>query len=884
MQIMNRLTLIHLKQNKKRTLVTMLGIIISVAMITAVGAGYTSALNYLQEYTVQYAGRWHVAYKGKLSEEPKYPQNVKLKMLEKEMGYADFSKSINEDKPYVFLYAYETTTFKEMPLTLKEGRFPSKDSEIVLSQHMMDNGGADYQIGDKLTLNMGKRYGKDEAGNEQVLQQDTPYQSGSEEGQTKENFRLSGESKTYTVVGIVERPGLEPYSAPGYSAFTYLDKTKLNPEDEIIHRIYFKPVKFKQIEHYEKDSSFVLNKDLLRNCGFSGNDSVSQVFVIMGTILMGIIMMGTVCLIYNAFAISATDRSKEFGMLASVGATRKQKRNAVLMEATVMSAICIPIGILSGLTGIGITFRALGKYFRWAIETNIPMTLSITWSMIGIVLVLALLTIFISAWIPAKRASSMSAIEAVTMRKDYSYSAASLKTPKAVRKIFGFEGELALKNLKRNKKQYRAMTFSLMMTFVLFTTLSTYTNLVTKTYDTVRELSDYNISITMFDQNEKDKQVYEALKNVKGVEKSNFVQRAYFPIYMNRKEFLELASDEILNLLEDEDMAARFGLDIKDEKFRLDTILYVLEEKEMENYAKEVGLTKAQYENMAADDVIVVNHKKTVRDGYYATYKMLNVSENSKLQLDVTSYDVEDSVMKWKPKVVKATEVYPMGTKESESASIALSLVMSRKGLEQFIDKYNQHFNTNTSFTDVVNSFFYFDIHEEDALEIQEDMEQILNKKLPTDSYSLYNAAESKGRNRAMNVIVQVFADGFIVLISLICIANLCNTIATSFELRRREFAMLKSVGMEKKKFNRMICYESMFYGLKALLYGIPISLFVIMLIFKGLSILVYTAFQVPLLVYSVAILGIIIIISIGMFYASRKITKENIMDGLRMQ
>lgn len=880
MKIMYRLTMIHLRQNKKRTLITMFGIIVSVAMITAVGAGYTSVLNFMQEYTIQDTGRWHLEYTGKFKDTLAHDENKKLDMLTKDLGYAAFPQSSNEYKPYIFVSAYDEKAFENLALYLEEGRFAENDSEIVLSKHMMDNGGAPYEVGDKITLAMGNRYVYDENGNNvATLTQENPYQNG-EDGSEQETFVENGETKTYTIVGIVSRPNLEVYSAPGYSVFTFLDTEKLQ-EDTLVHEfIYFNHVNSEQIDAYEGKEGYTTNYSLLRYYGITRSDSIRGLFVVLGTFLMAIIMVGTVSLIYNAFSISSTDRSKQFGMLASVGATRKQKRNSVLFEAAIMSVICIPLGILSGLFGIGVTFRALSKLFMRAVDVTIPLTLNITGNMVLVIVLAALFTIFISAWIPAKRASRMSAIDAVMNRKDYFFTAKSLKTRKITRNLFGFPGELALKNLKRNKRQYRSLTFSLMITFVLFTTLTTYMNLISKDYDVAMDTSNYDVEIYLRNKeilsDEQVHKLYDAMKEIDGIDEANFVTESYTDLAMDRAMVLDRATKDFMKLLQQKETKEAYGIDVDAVDFLLYGNIYGLDEESFETYISQLGLKKDELTQLEEEPIILVNQKEAVMNGYYASFEMFDMKSGDMLHLTSDEY-------KWSSKIAAVTDQYPMGI--GSRNNYYFTLITTEKNVMALAADYTKSLGDEFMAKDMVGDIFYFTIQNANALEVQEEIEALIQDAgVEDNSYSLYNLKESNARTQSMVTIFQVLADGFVVLISLICIANMCNTISTSFELRRREFAMLKSVGMDPKKFVKMIRYESLFYGLKALLYGIPLSLAIIALLYEQMGVVFYHTFQVPVLVYLIAISGMVIIIAIGMFYSSRKIAKENIMDGLRMQ
>src|SRR5690606_10296491 len=140
----------------------------------------------------------------------------------------------------------------------------------------------------------------------------------------------------------------------------------------------------------------------------------------------------------------------------------------VFFEGAVIGAISIPIGILAGLGGIGTTFAFINKYLQGALGGSERLELVATPSSLFIACGVSILTIFISTYIPAIKASKISAIDAIRQTHDIKLSGKTVKTSKLVRKIFGIEAEIGLKNLKRNKKRYLATVFSLVISIVLF--------------------------------------------------------------------------------------------------------------------------------------------------------------------------------------------------------------------------------------------------------------------------------------------------------------------------------------------------------------------------------------------------------------------------------
>ncbi|HBM80497.1 MAG TPA: cell division protein FtsX, partial [Clostridiaceae bacterium] len=350
-------------------------------------------------------------------------------MLSRNIGYARLNGSKNDQKPYLFIEQYDMKNNIKFPTTLVAGRMPQNDGELVLSQHIQTNGGVTYHIGDKLKLNIGKRIGSD--GKE--LLQDTSLQSGNtkdEKGEVTYEEKLVPEStKIYTVVGIIKRPNFEPRWAPGYTAVTYLDESALKPDDNVNVTI----LAGKLTHHFfddvnslagsvGKDANEVeFNDELLRYYGAVKDDNTQTIIYGFVLIMIVIIMIASISLIYNAFAISVSERTRQLGMLASVGATKGQKRQNVYFEALLIGLVGIPAGIAAGIAGIGITIfalRPLMESFTSFSSYGLQLELVVSPLSIAVAVVFAALTIFISAWIPARRASRIMPIDAIRQTKE----------------------------------------------------------------------------------------------------------------------------------------------------------------------------------------------------------------------------------------------------------------------------------------------------------------------------------------------------------------------------------------------------------------------------------------------------------------------------------
>ena len=231
MKMLKKLTYKNLALNKKRTIVTIIGIILAVALITAVSSVYMSGISSLILFAKNEKGDYHLSL-----EELKKEDVSSLELnrvidsiyLTSEIGYAKID-SKNTDKPYARVVAFDNNALKNLGLTLTEGRMPTKDNEILITTHLKSNGRLNYAVGDEITLNIGKRVSLDNT----PLNINNTYQSAEEK-------IIDTISKTYTIVGRVERPSstIEPYFAASYTMITYLDNLE---NKNIIGYIKLKP-------------------------------------------------------------------------------------------------------------------------------------------------------------------------------------------------------------------------------------------------------------------------------------------------------------------------------------------------------------------------------------------------------------------------------------------------------------------------------------------------------------------------------------------------------------------------------------------------------------------------------------------------------------------
>lgn len=603
------------------------------------------------------------------------------------------------------------------------------------------------------------------------------------------------------------------------------------------------------------------NTYVLAYKGVNSTSGFNEMLYSVCGILISVIMIGSILVIYNSFAISVSERKKQFGMLSSIGATKKQIKKSVIYEGAILGSIGIPIGIISGILGIGITLNIVNNLLKpMFLEsmTNISLHLIVSWQAIVIAAVLIAITIYLSVVIPAKRASKISPIEAIRGNNEIKMKAKKLKTPKIFRKLFGIEGEMALKNLKRSRKKYRTTVISLMISIILFISVSGFVGYMYGGFDSMYRSVDYDYLMRVYGEDKDDNQIKELKKeieNSKNIDKLSVIDSTYG---INKLEKQNLSS--IMQKAINEKKGVKELFFEEDNNYQITVRAITLNDKQMQDYLKKVGVS-----SLKSGEVILINYVDMIInahiEGELTTYKS---QDDFTIELSNYEEDKKDiQPIKKAYKLAKVTDKMPFGVENVGGPE--LIIVMSKEEF-QSLQQYN---STTVVFT------------AKNKTDLESELKQIENKYTNL-SMSVQDIKEQVQQQRNLKLIINIFLYGFIALISAIGIANIFNTISTNIILRKREFAMLKSIGMTEKGFKKMLDLECFFYGTKALLFGLPIGILICYFINRGFGNLVEFAFNLPWSSIIISIVSVYLVVFITMLYSSSKIKKENIIDVLR--
>lgn len=819
MNILNELTVKSLKKNKRRTVLTIFGILLSVALITAITTFVSSMQGSLVDFAKKNSGNYHILVENVPKDKQKYllhNEKAEKKIVIQTIGNAkplslQYEEGVNEENATkIKVRAVKKENFSDLGMILQSGKFPQSENEIVIPEHFRGDYTTKIRVGDKLKLN------------------------------------IDGKEKEYTVSGISGMSAVEFHSEEGMlgcSLFTISDDEKISENIDVAMLMKNPKDTFAFREMLEKElglHELQINNILLDFQGAVVNANVLVVLKVLAGMVIGIILLTSIFVIKNSFDISITERLKQYGMLVSVGATSKQIRKNVLFEGVVLGIIAIPLGVLLGVGAIWCTLQVVMKILEgtsFGGEVELKMYVSVVAILIAVAI--AIVMIYISSLIPAKKAQKVSPMEAIREAKDTKLEAKKLRTSKLFRKVFGIEGEIARKNLKRSRKKYRTTVFSIFISIVLFLSISSVRIYGQEMQNMKFAKMDYNL-IAHYDEDDLGKQgeIFRRASKVDGVKKAEIVK-----VWIGDPKNISFTKTA-----EKSRGIEEFTQEEKDKEAQY--VFYSLSNETYKAFAKELGLS---YEEVKDKGILCDTSISFVRDkedekAKKTKYHELAVKEGEKLQFDGGEIEIAGRADR-----LPFTQNFYYG----------VNVIVSEEWMSHRDFRYDG---------------LYIDA--EDTMKVRENMEKITGK----DGWTYMDFAEQARENNSINLIISIFLYGFVAVISIIGITNVFNTITTNVALRSREFATLRSVGMTDKEFKKMIWYESFLYGTKSLLYGVPVGLGLSYIFYRQFTNILEMSYIVPYQQVIICILFVFIIVCLTMQYAVKKVEKQNIIETIRSE
>ena len=902
MSIFTKLTQRYLSKNKTRTIVTLIGIIVSMALFTAVIEGAYSGYQFLKNREIAVTGEWQVIMNDVNDEgleEAKTNKQIEKYENIYTLGWAEVANE-NDGKPYLLVQSLGDTEHALFPINLVSGRMPEKQDEILLPENFIANAKEKYQVGDTITLETGQRFIEKEQ-----LSENTPYQE-------KESLKNTTKH-TFTIVGIMERLPfeIEEFSCPGYTCIT----NGFHTDNQKLFLTIHSPSKMQEFLMRQTISdSYVPHSDLLRFYGAFKASGERSVLIGLTTVLVLLIAYGSISLIYNSFSISISERIRQFGIMRSIGASNRQIRRMVLFEAFLLAIIGIVLGIIVGCVGIGVTLAWVQNNFIVNITNKVGLGLRLVISPLPILIavLICLVTTIVAAYIPAYKAIHKSAIEAIRQSDEIIIKPNEVKTSKLTQKLFGFAGVMATKNFKRNKRKYRSTILSLALSVILFISAASLTQYVSRML-LIQSSNDHKMNVmynVYTDEQEDVDQRFNMIKAIPEIQNIAITQKIFDEVYIQRNyiasEYWTAENQQYLRRIKD-----AVGVNVE---------LIFVDDDTFHNLCKQNKIDSSSYFDETNPKGLLYNHviQQFIREDKAITRDVSVIdTDTNNVPMFVREYkEIEGYASLHEPYIkdgkqyylfypieyieemkgyenldLRKAKLYPVEEIDIDiplvaGAQIKENLFTLSRNTMQLI--YPRSMAT-TLFTNTDTN--YIKRLSNPEIGIQTDNHAIVTQKLEKikkdngwSADQIYDFDRDRQNNRMFILVINVFSYGFILLIGVISIANVFNTISTNIILRRKEFAMLRSVGMSAKGFQRMLNYECLIYGGRSLAIGLPISFIFSFFIHYVINQMVQVDYFIPYVSVLFAIAMVFVVVFITMLYTTRKIRRNNVIEELRIE
>ena len=857
MNLYTSLTLRYLKQNKRRTLVTIIGIILATALICGIGNICTSFMDYQMRDQIQSSGSFYATFTDIDKE--------KAEVITKSSGVSEYGYKKNlgsviwdkKNSTSLDINVFDKNTINSFQITLKKGSYPKNESELIVTQDLLNKW--NKKIGDKITLNLGE-----------LIYDDMGMISKLKNPQ-KTTFKIVGtldkapyNSKLFAIAGfdintvnknekfdvsICTKNPKDIYKTAISIGKNIGLAQKDNPQDESYNYDEQANLYFKDIEY---------NEGLLRLLGASSYSNINITLLLIVGLVASLVIIATIATIYNSFSIAISERKKQFAILNSIGATKSQIMKFVFLEGFLVSIVGIPIGLLSGTVAIDIVFKVIKTFFKTSMFGELD--LRVVFSPIVLILstLVILLTIFISALIPAINAAKISPLEAI--KNSSNLKVGKIKSSKLVKKIFKTEGELAYKNLRRNKGKFRITLFSLVISIVIFISFNGFVDMFIE----ANQINYGSITndLTLYENNlltkEEVQKTIDELKKINGL-KDVAIDKGYnLNVHVDEKNINK-------DLRESLKQSRYVDMDNSNYNF-INSRLYIPGYFSISN----IKLSEGKFDRKTAkaeNGVILVRYSYQESLAKKGKVVLSNYKVGDTLNCTITSYDSDgkESAKEVKLKILAITDEILTGNNQYPETSF---------GVVAYDDLI-----PSLGITDDKSSSIYYV-----ATNREKSTRDEVKKVAEENNLSVIDSIdEAQKLEQTMNV-MKIFVYGFIVVISLVSVTNIINTISTNINLRKREFAVIKSIGVTPQGFKKMIYMESILYGILSLLYGIPIGICMNVLMNKILEGMITVQTLIPYKAILICVVAIFVITFIASYIPLKKMSKENIIDNIRQE
>lgn len=825
----------NLLENKKKNRIIFIGLLLTCTLLFSLGIGVSAYIEYNRTKTINREGFYHVAFLGDYNilsrlEENKEIDNIFVAQLKDnfQLEITDEEKRYYDDIDSITLNIIGSSINESGIISLSTGHFPTKNNEIIIS----------HSLSQRLNLTIGSVY---------------------------ENYR---------VVGIYEQSKILTENRSTYYAYTYENSKETKKEtifyitfkslNNAYNRIYdFADSLGYQYEITEwgerKYDDMSINDTLLAAYGESWDTKEKNSDVYLLIIILSILSLFCISIVYNSVMISVIERKSFFGMLRSVGATKIQIFQLVLIETLLLALISIPLAFIISIILVKIVIYILNIILASILTSKI--TLIFRWSYVLISLVFIILTSIISATIPAWKASLISPMEAIRNGKKIKINKTKENYP-LIKAYFGNLGEYAYKNIKRQKSKFRTTIFSLSCCIILFVSLSAYFRTNLKEYiDPFFYKFDAEMQIP---DEENAKAIINELEQLK-----NYDEFVYYKNTLVSANYIGNESQEYKDYLvrRRKTNEKAYGQNHRESKFDALSI-YGLDNKTFQKYQSKMHVEGIDYlffnngiYNMTKKDLPNTKvYRFTNSDYKIELYTLKNKWTDE--EYGIKYYDIDNF-----KQMDKKFYLNPSGA----------TMVVN---LDTYEAIYNDMLTANSEEKKLIN-VYYIGFNAKNIDELDKEIVSVINKYSNIEIF--YYPNKIKYREEHLNNIAVYFVVYTIILfIALISIINSFNVISANMKVRESEFACLRSIGLDEEGLQKITKLENLFLHAHTLFYGLTGS-FIVLYLEQLLGGTLYARdFAFPLIEIIISIIVIQIVIVRITKYCNNKIKSQNIIETIR--
>lgn len=825
----------YLKHNKKRTILTILGIIMSIALMCSIGTLEVSMKDSMYNQKIQENGNYEASVMNNISKD----QLSKIKDIKEIESIAVESDKLAENSiknKQIKLASGDNNLLNALNVKVIEGSLPTKPKEIILEEWILKYFDKKPTVGEELKL------------------------------------ILDGKEVPFKIVGIAKsKSGSENLGVA--TAYVFNDKLTADLENTQ------KYIKLKddsdkketidEISAILGKDKVIINEDILLLTDESSQSVENTVMLLMGVILAIIIVTSTSIVIYNSFNISIADRTKQLGQLRAMGATKKQIKSLVIREASIMTLISIPIGMILGLGGVYFIIDILN-----VINPEIDLKITFSFMVMIASAIVGVLAVFISVLRLAKFASKISPLAAISNSTLISKDDIKRGKKSPLSKYLKIDKVMAIKNIKRNKKRFYTTAISIAISVTLFISCVTFYKAISHFEPLLPGQEKYNFGIVASSMDEYVlPEVYDLPERIKEIPGVNDVYTVYADIDL--KAIVD--EDNIPEIIKEQNY--NFISNVTDEGNSKEAVTVTMSPFEDNRFkALKDYVIEGSVDNLKDNEVIITRNEKILQDKTTVVSPVINAKVGDEIKID-PNY----SKNKWnKDKAYKEGEL----VKFKVAAVVEkVPFYVGREGTQKIILKKNSLEKIIANNQDAKSEMRAFSLEpelnsKEDIKPVGDALVKLVPNKYPQVAVVNNEAMMEDGRkaNLQTGVILLVF----VFIISLISALNVVNTVATNIIVRKRELASLKAIGMTSKELKKMIYLEGILFGVYGGVVGCIIGTGISSIISKVFSQVQQTEFNLPWASMAIAMIAVILIGYVSAILPMRNLAKSNIIESIK--